>query len=367
MSFASKYRPQSLRQVIGNADAVGVLRGALKKGRIPTAILFHGPSGCGKTTLARAVFNHLRCEKGSACGVCDLCTSQDTSDLVNFNASKERGIDEMRVLIENAKYRPQYAKKRVIILDELHQATSHSQEALLNSLEEPPTDTIFILCTTEPDKIKATLRKRCLTLHVGSPSMEDCQQFLQSIIAAEEVDFPYPEVIQAVYEQAGSSLRECANMLETLFGFIDGKKNKPTEEELLSFLSAAGTSSGVGGSTIDFVKAIYEGDYPSIHKILLNCEDYNALVNSVIWLHSFLVDVYVTKGAKNKNIWWTPANKEIHKWFKEMKNRPSLEQTIIIQTVLIELKSVLGFAGLSDRHIIGARIYRGLREASLFE
>src|SRR3990172_7606163 len=141
MSYATKYRPRSLNKIVGNVKTVDVLRGMLKKDRIPSAIMFTGPSGCGKTTLARALYNHLLCEKGSACGKCETCIRKDDTDLVEINAANARGIDEMRSVIEQARFKPQYSRKRVIILDELHNATPQAQEALLKPLEEPPADT----------------------------------------------------------------------------------------------------------------------------------------------------------------------------------------------------------------------------------
>lgn len=368
MSYATKYRPRSLGRVVGNAGIVDVLRGLLKKDRIPGAIMFTGPSGCGKTTLARIIFRHLSCEKGSACGKCESCKRKDESDLIEVNAANARGIDEMRSVIEQARFKPQYSRKRVVILDEVHSATPQAQEALLKPLEDPPSDTLYILCTTDPSKVKVAIRNRCQVLPVTPVSKDETVEFLTKILASEEVEGIDEDALHSVHEQAGSSLRESVQLLESLVNYVQGCKTIPDSDAVLKFLSAfGGSGSSADNSTTAVVQAIYQGDYPAIHKIYLDCEDFNALVNGVIWLNSFLVDILVIKGGKHKNVWWTPQNKQLFAWVKGLDKKPSLEQVITVQTHLINLKQKLGFAGLADRHLVGAATFTLLKESGLLE
>ena len=363
MSYATKYRPFALKDVVGNQSIVTSLRGALKDNRIPSAFLFTGGSGRGKTTLARVIFNHLLCEKGSACGECDTCRSGSLDDLIEKNAASERGIEEMRKLIEQARYMPQYARKRVIILDEVHKLTSDAKDALLTTLEEPPKDTLFILCTTEPEKVPVTVRTRCQCYTVSEPDAEQVVTYLDHIARSEDVEFSQ-DILSAIFGACSSSIRESVQLLESVVNFKQGHKKGVTDEILLSFIASASVSGNGGVSTFEFVQSLYQDDYPTIHRMLLESEDIVGLLSGAIWLNGFVADVLILKGAKNKNVWWTPANKEMLTWIKSKENRPKLVTVLEIHAGLIDTKFSLGFAGLSDRHLVSAKLYNLLKRVS---
>lgn len=166
--FYTKYRPQKFSQIIKPNEAAEALSKEVKNGKTVHAYLFVGPRGTGKTTMARILAKSLNCKKievdGDPCDKCDACVSireGSYADLIEIDAASNRGIDDIRDLKDKVRLAPTHGKRKIYIIDEVHMLTAEAFNALLKTLEEPPKNTVFILCTTESHKVPETIKSRC--------------------------------------------------------------------------------------------------------------------------------------------------------------------------------------------------------------
>lgn len=235
-----KYRPASFEQVAGETEIVRALKNSLKNNQLSQAYLFTGSRGVGKTTLARLIAKSVNClspqESGEACCTCENCSSFQKGnflDLVEIDAASNRGIDEIRLLKEKINYQPSQGKRKVYIIDEVHMLTKEAFNALLKTLEEPPTHVIFILATTEPDKILPTIISRCQRYDFKTLSLQEMTNRLQYILKQENMDME-EEVYELIHEASGGSMRDGISVLERLIvSSEEGKISLKESEKIL--------------------------------------------------------------------------------------------------------------------------------------
>jgi DNA polymerase-3 subunit gamma/tau len=221
--LARKYRPQKFSDVIGQEHVTRTLQNAIAQERIAHGYIFSGHRGIGKTTVARILAMSLNCRSSAnnkpvaePCGVCDSCTeirAGNAVDVIEIDAATNRGIDEIRELREGARYRPARDRFKIYILDEAHQITDAAFNALLKTLEEPPSHVIFMMATTQPEDIPQTIRSRCQHFSFRAVKFEDIMGQLRDIVTKEKI--PADDDALALLAEAGDgSLRDALSILD---------------------------------------------------------------------------------------------------------------------------------------------------------
>lgn len=217
-----KYRPKDFQEVAGQKEIVKTIKTALRNGKTSHAYLFTGPRGVGKTTLARLIAKGVNCLKNGItdepCNECENCLAVNNGtfmDMIEIDAASNRGIDEIRQLKDKINYQPVKGRKKIYIIDEVHMLTKEAFNALLKTLEEPPEHVIFILATTEADKILPTIVSRCQRYDFKALSLLEMREQLRYICDSEGIKVP-DEVLDLIYENSGGSMRDGVSILERI-------------------------------------------------------------------------------------------------------------------------------------------------------
>jgi DNA polymerase III subunit gamma/tau len=217
--IARKYRPQAFAELIGQEHVRTTLENAIAQRRIAHGYILSGQRGTGKTTVARILARCLNCIQGptaTPCGVCASClevTGGNSPDVIEIDAASNRGINEMRELRENVRYRPARDRYKVFIVDEAHQITSEAFNALLKTLEEPPEWAVFILCTTEVHKIPTTIASRCQQFSFRSVDFGEVVKRMEEICVKEGIE-TNPEVLSVLAQAGEGSVRDSLSALD---------------------------------------------------------------------------------------------------------------------------------------------------------
>ncbi len=217
--IARKYRPQNFSELIGQEHVQKTLSNAIEGQRIAHGYIFSGQRGTGKTTVARILARCLNCIQGptsAPCGVCASCTeiaAGNSPDVIEIDAASNRGINEMREIRENVRYRPARDRYKVFIIDEAHQITKEAFNALLKTLEEPPEWAVFILCTTEAYEIPNTIASRCQHFTFRSVDFAEIVNRMQFIAQQEGIEAP-DEVLSVVAQAGEGSVRDSLSALD---------------------------------------------------------------------------------------------------------------------------------------------------------
>ena len=239
--LARKWRPKNFSQVIGQETTVKALKHALKTKRLHHAYLLTGSRGVGKTTIARLVAKAVNClsgEKNEPCTICKTCEEIDAGsfiDVIEIDAASNRGVEEIQHILEQTQYAPSLGLKKVIVIDEVHMLSNHAFNAMLKTLEEPPDHIIFILATTDPQKIPATVVSRCLQFVLRNISSKLVFSHLSDILKVEEIYFE-ESALKEISLAAHGSMRDALSITDQALACGEGKIDEVTVIEILGLV-----------------------------------------------------------------------------------------------------------------------------------
>jgi len=241
LALARKYRPDDFENIISQHHITTTLKNAVKLGRISHAYLFCGPRGTGKTTTARVLAKALNCEKGPTpepCGECTVCKEIarcSSPDVFEIDAASNRGIDDIRELRENVRYAPVGGRYKIYIIDEVHRLTKEAFDALLKTLEEPPSHVIFIFATTEPQALPPTILSRTQRYDFKRIPVTALAEAINSIAQKEALTID-PDAALMIAKKADGSLRDAISLLDQLSSFSDSRIDVAGAAEILGIV-----------------------------------------------------------------------------------------------------------------------------------
>jgi DNA polymerase-3 subunit gamma/tau len=238
--LARKYRPQRFAEMIGQAHVTQTLTNAISAGRVAHAILFAGPRGTGKTTVARILAKAMNCDRGPApepCNQCRSCreiTAGSAVDVFEIDGASNNGVDHVRDLRENAKYKPAHSRYKIYIIDEVHMLSTQAFNALLKTLEEPPAHVMFLFATTEPHKIPITILSRCQRHDFRRIGLGEISDHMGDLCRREGVAVDDGS-LTLIAREAGGSMRDALSLLDQMIACTAGEV---TEAQVLEILGA---------------------------------------------------------------------------------------------------------------------------------
>ena len=324
MSFYRTYRPQVIDE-IDNVSVREKLLGLLANDKkdLPHAFLFSGPRGAGKTTAARVIaklFNCTKPTKTGPCGTCDQCSSiadGRSLDVLEIDAASNRGIDEIRALRDAIGLAPSSAGFKIYIIDEVHMLTTEAFNALLKTLEEPPRHAVFVLATTDPHKVPATIKSRCITMNFGRAATEELMHSLKRIVKAEKLSVD-DAALTLITQSVDGSFRDAVKILEQ----VSFHKGNIDEKIVRSYLSLATEQSVAEFVSLFLAKKPKEalGLVDELNKSGSDIKSF--LVMALKELHTMLVGV-----VQGNDVGWTvrdlqAAIKALSAAYGEMRTSP---------------------------------------------
>ncbi len=241
--LARKYRPRNFETLVGQTHVVQALSNALTQQRLHHAYLFTGTRGVGKTTISRILAKSLNCTgadgtggiTATPCGVCAACLDIDAGrfiDYVELDAASNRGVEEVTRLLDQAVYKPVLGRFKVYLIDEVHMLSSHAFNAMLKTLEEPPDYLKFILATTDPQKVPATVLSRCLQFNLRPMAPQTIVEHLGTVLAAEKVTSDLP-ALKLIARAARGSMRDAESLADQAIAYGDGRIEAEAVRQML--------------------------------------------------------------------------------------------------------------------------------------
>lgn len=340
-SMAVSNRPGSLDELVGQDHIVSQVEGMFKRKRLSNSILINGQSGCGKTTTARIIARILFCmdlqDNYTPCGKCAACSyGQAHPDLHEINMAETRGIDDARALIASSQNMPAFAKYRIFIIDEVHAWTPQAEQAFLKPLEEPPPSTIWILCTTNPEKLKPTILGRMTKFAIRPIEPETMMKRLGTIAKREGVDLKERDdgkkVLRLIADMSNGQMRDAIEILERVVNALAGNKKIDTKTLIETVVTA-------GEADLDKVSAyllasILNGDLKDVVQQIRSTTATRGLLSKLRWLIQYLLDNAVGLAK------YSPYNAKIFaKVAKDNGITPKLMLLVQLQFALIQIES----------------------------
>ena len=264
-----KYRPSNFDEVVGQQPIIQTLKNAIVQNRIAHAYLFCGPRGTGKTSIAKIFAKMLNCEDESnkPCGKCTNCKMVQNGshpDIIEIDAASNNGVDDVRNLIDKVKYAPMQGKYKVYIIDEVHMMTTGAFNALLKTIEEPPAHVVFILATTEPNKVIPTIISRCQRFDFNKVSQKDIEKRLSIVCKEEKIEID-PEAISLIAQLADGGMRDSLSILDQCIAYCSSNITVDNVREIYGVL----TTSDIG----KLFEHLYAHEVDALIQQIQECSD----------------------------------------------------------------------------------------------
>ena len=288
------YRPQSFETVAGQKHVTQTLKNAIKENKISHAYLFCGPRGTGKTSIAKILAKAINCnsEDDTPCNQCPNClaiTKGEHPDIIEIDAASNNGVDEVRDLIDKVKYAPINGKYKVYIIDEVHMMSTGAFNALLKTLEEPPAHVVFVLATTEPQKILPTIISRCQRFDFTKISIRDIVEYLEMVLNKEGVQFE-TEALEIIAQLAEGGMRDSLSILEQCLAFSGKTLTVEDVNNVYGIISTA--------NKIHFVLQLLRKDMASVLKNISRMNENGTDIKRLTFdLIQILKDVVIYKNT----------------------------------------------------------------------
>lgn len=297
------YRPRTFNDVVGQDVIVQTLKNAIEANKIAHAYIFSGPRGTGKTSVAKIFANAVNCEAEPSiapCGICPTCKAiqeEAISDVIEIDAASNNGVDEIRELRDKVKYMPAMGKYKVYIIDEVHMLTIQAFNALLKTLEEPPAHVIFILATTEVNKLPLTILSRCQRFDFRGITINGMAKRLNEIVANEKIAITN-EAILEIAQEADGSMRDAISLLDQVYSFTEGEI---TEQAVYAVSGSVSKDSLLELLNYIINKSVAEA-FQTLNNIIEDGKEIAKIVADIILiLRDILIEKNVVFEANDKN------------------------------------------------------------------
>ena len=293
--LARKYRPQIFREMVGQEHVLKALINALDHDRLHHAYLFTGTRGVGKTTVARVLAKCFNCDQGVSsepCGVCSACqeiAEGRSVDLIEVDAASRTKVEDTRELLENVQYAPSRSRYKIYLIDEVHMLSSHSFNALLKTLEEPPEHAKFLLATTDPQKLPATILSRCLQFHLKNLSPDRISDYLGHVLEREMIQAD-PAALAELGRAAEGSMRDALSLTDQAIAFGGGQVRTADVSSMLGSIA--------GGKVLPLLQALQAGQAKDMLDAVSLLAEHGADFGKVVdmlqqWLHQIALAQWV--------------------------------------------------------------------------
>lgn len=352
------YRPQDFKSVAGQRHVVTTLQNAIKLNKVAHAYLFSGPRGTGKTSMAKIMAKALNCVHGPTtepCNECEICkgiTKCTISDIVEIDAASNNGVDEIRDLRDKVKYLPSECRYKVYIIDEVHMLSQGAFNALLKTLEEPPSHVIFILATTEPHKIPATILSRCQRFDFQSLDKADIVERLQYVLNAENIKAT-PEAVDLIAESSEGGMRDALSLLDQSISY--------STDDVISEDDVLAVSGNISSQIIlHMLKEALESNsaevLKSLGEIISDGKEIPRIINDVI---IFLRDALLAKIGSSNSLKSAYKTEEYQVFLAKISNEIIYKWLDILNDTLNNIKFTtqkrayleLGLLKMADGHL----------------
>lgn len=336
--LARKWRPKTFQTLSGQEHVLKALINALDKNRLHHAYLFAGTRGVGKTTIARILAKCLNCETGitsKPCGECSACQEIDSGrfiDLIEVDAASRTKVEDTRELLENVQYAPTRGRYKIYLIDEVHMLSGHSFNALLKTLEEPPPHVMFLLATTDPQKLPVTVLSRCLQFNLKNLSADRIKEYLSHVLTEENIPFEDDALSKLSYAAQGS-MRDALSLLDQAIAFTHSNINTKDIGSMLGTIEQTHIEK--------ILKALASHDAKRILQISNELTEFGADFNNVLEeLLSALHQIAIAQLLSNT----TSEDDNEQDFIKELSHQISPED--------VQLYYQIGLLGRRDLNII---------------